>query len=93
MTESRPISAAPRAPTNTLARRRAAVLYRALVASGSEGLAWRECWQVLLNDEDLVTEDSPVAIGQVITWMRQKGVPIDALYVAGETRFRLGSRP
>ncbi len=54
-------------------------LYRALVRAGADGLAWRECF-------DLVDEP-----GSVVTWLRSKGVSVTAPYdpVIGETRFTL----
>jgi hypothetical protein len=58
-----------------------AVLFRALSSSGDVGLSWVECLAL--------TSDGDPMVGQVVTWMRSKGVSIEARYVAGETRFYL----
>lgn len=54
-------------------------LYRALQRAGGNGLAWRECL-------DFVEEP-----GSVVTWLRSKGVGVEAGYdpTIGETRFTL----
>ena len=59
----------------------AAGLFRALHQSLEAGLSWVECLAL--------TPDEGPMVGQVVTWMRSKGVDIEARYVAGETRFYL----
>jgi hypothetical protein len=89
--EAPAISAVPKARKHTLARRQAAPVYRALIAQGSVGLSWREVYALLHGGEHAVG-DQQVHVGQVISWMRSKGVVIDAFYEGGETRFRVVER-
>jgi hypothetical protein len=85
------VSELPHARPNqseALYRPGATVLYRALVAAGEAGLAWRDCYTLLLG-VDLSEGQQAGAVGRHVVWMRSRGVRLYAYYEAGETRFRL----